>query len=292
MDDTTTTNPTSGDVADEGVNTQQTLGLDVENEAPPADGDLLGGELPDQAPEETEEVEHDGKKFRVPKELKPALMMHADYTRKTQEVAETRRALEMQQQQFQQAQHVQRQYIQDYAQLTSIDSQLQALANVNWQQLSQSDPVQAQQLFIQREQLKEARQGLAISLQQKEQMALDQQRQEAARRVKEGQEMLQREIKDWSPELAKTLSEYGVGVGFSQQELSGVQDPRAVRLLHKAYLYDQMVAKAAKPAAAQTPAAKPAGQLPAGKSTVQKDPTQMSDKEFDAWRRKQITKRS
>jgi len=43
---------------------------------------------------DVEEVELDGEKFQVPAKLKPALMMQADYTRKTQELAEIRKALE------------------------------------------------------------------------------------------------------------------------------------------------------------------------------------------------------
>jgi hypothetical protein len=40
-----------------------------------------------------EEIEHEGRKYLVPKALKPLLLMQADYTRKTQEVAEQRRAV-------------------------------------------------------------------------------------------------------------------------------------------------------------------------------------------------------
>ena len=44
--------------------------------------------------DDSEEVEHDGHKYRVPKALKPALMMHSDYTKKTQDLAEERKALQ------------------------------------------------------------------------------------------------------------------------------------------------------------------------------------------------------
>src|SRR5215475_66105 len=44
--------------------------------------------------ESLEEVEFAGKQYRLPKELKSALMMHTDYTRKTQEVAQGRRTFD------------------------------------------------------------------------------------------------------------------------------------------------------------------------------------------------------
>lgn len=44
----------------------------------PAPGDPDG--------DDTEEVEHDGQVYRIPRALKGAFLMHGDYTRKTQEL--------------------------------------------------------------------------------------------------------------------------------------------------------------------------------------------------------------
>lgn len=287
MFDPEATNPTTAPTTDDGVaDAEETLGLDAEPEL-----ETANPEEGEEVVDDTEEVDHEGKKYRVPKDIKPALMLHADYTKKTQEVAEQRRALEAQQQQFQQARELQQQNLREYAQLSSIDSQLEQFSKLNWQQLSAEDPFQAQQLWMQQAQLKEARQSLAGNLSQREQQALESQRAEAAKRVKEGQDMLTREIKNWSPEYAKTLAGYGETMGYTQQELATVQDARAIKLLHKAYLYDQLAAKASKPPPASIPNAKPSAQLPSGKSTLKKDPTQMSDAEFDAYRRKVISKR-
>lgn len=247
-------------------------------------------EVQPEAEDDSEEVEHEGQKYKVPKALKPALMMHRDYTQKTQEVAESRRALEAEQQAFQQARQAQAQNLREYAQLSAIDSQLEQFQSVNWQQLSQTDPVQAQQLFFQQTQLKEARQTLASNLQQREHQALEAQRSETAKRIKEGQEALAREIKGWNPELAKTLSDYGKRYGFSEQELGAVMDPRAIKLLHDSYTLSQLRAQASQPK--QTPAAaKPAASIPTGKSTVSKKPWDLSQKEFEAHRKAVIAKR-
>lgn len=68
-------------VADDQVNDQADYESNEDNEEGSQEDDL-------------EEVEHSGKKYRIPKELKPALMLQADYTRKTQEAAEARRAFD------------------------------------------------------------------------------------------------------------------------------------------------------------------------------------------------------
>ena len=47
-----------------------------------------------------EEIEHDGAKYKVPKPPKEAFLRQADYTTKTQTLAEERRSFEAAQQQF------------------------------------------------------------------------------------------------------------------------------------------------------------------------------------------------
>ena len=84
----------------------------------------LDDQLDDEAPEEddSEELEHDGQKYKLPKALKPLLMMQADYTQKTQALAEQRKAFEAEAAQKQQ---LMQQNIQEVAQIVNIDQQLQ-----------------------------------------------------------------------------------------------------------------------------------------------------------------------
>ena len=63
-----------------------------DDETPEADAD--GAPDEGQPEDDTEEVDWDGAKYRVPKPLKDALLRQADYTRKTQELAEQRRTVE------------------------------------------------------------------------------------------------------------------------------------------------------------------------------------------------------
>jgi hypothetical protein len=66
------------------------------------------------------------------------------------------------------------------------------------------------------------------------------------------------------------------------------KQPAVAKLLHKAELYDKLLAKQApKPQAA--PEAKPALRV-GSNAAVKKDPTKMTDKEFAAYR-KSVSKR-
>ena len=270
----------------------------------PADDSTLQGQLtgdgtdpnpnpddPTPPVDDTEEVEYEGQKYAIPKALKPALMMNADYTRKTQEVAEQRRALEAQQQQLTQQAQSQQEYLQDAAKVVALDDQIKQFEQVDWNALNQQDPVKAQQLWMTYSQLKDNRADVLGQLQQKEQQrALDSQ-QRLAKQIEESNAVLARDIKGWSPELAGKLRDFAVEkLGFSAQELGQVTDARIVKLLHRAYVGDQLVAKQMG-AATQTavPQVKPVptvgSNAPAGK-----DPGRMSTDEWMKHRNEQLRK--
>lgn len=234
---------------------------------------------------EVEEVEFEGQKYEVPRELKEALLRQSDYTRKTQEVADQRKALEQHQQQFQQAVELQNQNIQGYAQLAALQTQLDQYKDVDWTAYNQSEPQEAQQAFFQYTQLKDATQTLGQQLQQQETQALHQQRDAYTQRLEQGKAELARDIKGWNDELAGKIVDHGKTYGLTDSELSNVVDPRMVKILHDAYLYRQSLQKATKPKEAQ---AQPVGKVKSGqvKSTV--NPDKLSTKEWMKWRQKQL----
>jgi hypothetical protein len=69
------------------------------------DSSLLEPDAPPEvetSDDDSEEVDYEGEKYKLPKKLKDALLRQQDYTQKTQQVAEQRRAIEAQAQQVQQ----------------------------------------------------------------------------------------------------------------------------------------------------------------------------------------------
>jgi hypothetical protein len=164
-----------------------------------------------------------------------------DYTQKTQQVAEQRKELEAYAQQIQmqeQAFHEQMQLnnvlIEDVAKITSLDQQLNQYANVNWNQLSDNDFVEAQKLFFTYNQLQQERSQLVSQFEAKKQQVVQKQTQLMSEKIAKGKEILAKEIPNWSPETNQALLSTGKDYGFSDAELNSIVDPRHVKVLHDA----------------------------------------------------------
>jgi hypothetical protein len=247
--------------------------------------------------DDSEEIEHEGQKLKIPKAVKPLLMMQADYTRKTQEVAEQRKAVEAEREAVANQAKAEREYIQELAQLTAYDNAIKQYANVNWQQLNAQDPVQAQSLWFQYEQLRDGRNAVAGQIQQKETTRKQQEEQKAleaqqatAKQIQECYATVAREIKGWSPELIKQLDKTASEMGFTNDELRQVKDPRFIKLLHEAHLGRQLLKKQTAPTPPKQPPAKP---LPTvgGNAPAKKDPDRMSMEEYVKYRNEQLRKK-
>lgn len=215
--------------------------MTIENGAAAANDTLLCDEQTDgQGPEEVE-VTYDGKTYLLPPELKNALLRQADYTRKTQEVAQGRKALEAAHAEHHQSVAGSRAHIQDAARIVALNDQLAQFAQVDWRALQAQDPARAQALYQEFQQLKTLRDHAARAWRQKDQdQALDSQR-ATARRAQALNAQMPRLIADWSPELDSKLAVYGTEQGLSRDEMAqaALQNPHFLRLLHKGYLFDE-----------------------------------------------------
>jgi hypothetical protein len=232
------------------------------------------GDTQDVDPEVFEEVEYEGKKYALPPELKDAILRQADYTRKTQELAQTRQQAEQTFAQQQARIEAERANIQAVARLTALDERLQQYAGVDWQSLSQSDPVRAQQEFFQYQQLKDSRQQFVAQIQQHEGQRAMQEQQETARQLQDANEALSREIKGWSPEYAQSLREVAKSLGAKEEQLNGIREPWIVKALHAQKVLAEMTKKAG--AAAPAVAAKPVRTISGGNAKATVDPDKMS----------------
>lgn len=172
-----------------------------------------------------------------------------DYTKKTQEVAEQRKALEdyaqtikVQEQNFMQQVELNNALIGDIAKLQSVDNQLAQFDQVNWQELSDTDFVEAQKLFFTYNQLQQQRSTLAQDLGQKQQQLQAQQSQSIQERIAKGKEVLAKEIPNWSRETSQAIISTGKEYGFSDDELGMIVDPRHVKVLHDAMQWRKLQA--------------------------------------------------
>jgi len=250
------------------------------------DADLLAldeaadGAEDDEA--ELEEIAFDGAVFKAPPAVRDALMLRADYTRKTQELAEQRQALA-------QREALLERQSGDRARLAVMDETLAGHDQLDWEALERQDPQGAQALLRQHVQLKDARAALSAQIEdQQNQTALAEQRTRAAL-VQEGHQLLAREIPDWGVETQAKLAKAAIEeFGFSPEEISSVTDPRVVRLLHAAC--EGRRANAQSIAAQRhlnAQAARPASQVGAY-AQAGRDPSRMGIEEWMRHRKNEI----
>jgi hypothetical protein len=190
-------------------------------------------------------VKVDGKEIEVPKEeLIRGYQREADYTRKTQKLAEERKFVESE---FQQVRAEREQYAQ-YLGLLQQKLQEFEPQEPDWNRLEVEDPTEYARQWTSHQ--RRQQQKYAI---QAEQMQLNQLREfEAQKQITSvlvaETAVLKEKIPEWnSPEKAKAegkaLLEYGQNLGFSERELNSITDSRALLALHKAWKYDQMMSK-------------------------------------------------
>jgi hypothetical protein len=222
--------------------------------AEPQDEALESSEEVEANEEESEEeaprdekfiVKVDGKEIEVPKEeLIRGYQREADYTRKTQKLAEERKFVESE---FQQVRAERETYAQVLGQLQQKLQEFEP-QEPDWNRLELEDPTEYARQWTSHQ--RRQQQKFAV---QAEQMRLNQLREVEMQKqintvLAQETAILKEKIPEWtSPEKAKAegkaLLEYGQQLGFSEQELNTITDSRALLALHKAWKYDQMMSK-------------------------------------------------
>ena len=215
--------------------------------------------------DETTEIVKDGKAYKVPAALKDEILMHADYTRKTQEVAELRKTVEATLQQVQQVTQ-----LEQHAAIAigTIDAQIADFNTIDWDAWEDTDPIAAQRAWRQFGQLKESRGAALNQYQHAQQQRSLVQQQETARLVEQGQRELAASIPEWGPEKATALLTHAnKAYGFAPEELNGITDPRMIKVLNDAYQFRRASEKqqTVKKVEAQQ-AFKPAAKVATGKT--------------------------
>jgi len=229
-----------------------------EEESPDAD---------DESPEAEEETEDEeveestvytvkvnGQDVEVSEdELIKGYSRQSDYTQKTQELAEYRRQLDQGAQHLQgeiaQTQQARAQYVDAVA--TAIESNyshLQNFSTIDWERLKTED---REEYLTKRDEYRQAEDSIN-QLKQKHAEASQQQQQEDAQ---QHQQMLQEEhhkmvsiLPQWAePEtqraLAKSVTEFALSKGYTQEELSQLIDHRSILVLMQAKAYEDLTRK-------------------------------------------------
>ena len=200
-------------------------------------------------------VKVDGEEFEVSlDELRNGYQRQSDYTRKSQSLAEQRKAYEAN---LQAVQNERQQYSHILENVGKFqDIEVQKLNDIDWASLKDTDPMGYME---KRMELQEAREKSAQVKAEQTRIAHHSQQEHAVRM----QDILQHEagkLKEILPEYADPksglrdkLRDYALGLGFDQQDINNIADHRVVLVLHKAMLQDEAKNGAVKKVSKKVP---------------------------------------
>ncbi len=184
-------------------------------------------------------VKVDGKEVDVTlDELQSGYLKDSDYRKKTSEIADQRRAMDAQAQAIQQERA---QYAQALGQMQSeAERQLNEYKQIDWNRLREDDPM----LFMQRrDEQRELEKSIEDGHKQQQHLAHQAQNYQVHQfnhNVETGKEKLLSVMPDWDDAMSKSVREYGLGEGFTNEELSTLTDHRSMIMLRKAMMYDKI----------------------------------------------------
>jgi len=198
-------------------------------------------------------------------ELKSGYQRQADYTRKSQALAEQRKGTEKIQSERMQLEQERQMYANGLQMLQEQQSaKLQDFDKVEWETLKQEDPYA---YMIKKDEYRDAQERVSNVAQQQ---ALVQQEQHTAAQQVRGQ-FVQQEyarlvaaLPEWNDKdstIKKDIQEYATSVGFRPEEINQLADHRSVLVIKKAMEYDELTKKIApkKKAVRKVPKVQKAG---------------------------------
>lgn len=209
------------------------------------------------ADDDHEEVEHDGQKYKLPKALKPLLLMQADYTKKTQELAETRRTADAEIASKREAAAAEAETLLSEVQaevgkVHVLKTNLEAFEKVDWDKAWQEanadeNPAQAgmavTRAWNEYQRLQGEAKAAEAALETKKTELQKSAEQGLATRMQEVGATLAREIPGWSQETAGKIMETGKELGLEVADFATMDDPRAWKGLHALHTARQRIAE-------------------------------------------------
>ena len=235
----------------EEVSEQDMESESVEVEASNPDG-LSADDLVDQDQVEGNEelstytVKVDGKDVQVTQEeLLAGYSRQADYTRKSQVLSEQRQKADSE---LAATQQERQRYLSQLEQFnTQADSKIDELAKTDWTQLKEEDPTE---YMLKRDQYRELQENKRTVEDEQKNLQLKSQQENQVKWNEElgrQQEIMVQRLPEWTdpdkgPKLKQNIKSFAVKKGFTEQEVSSLIDARSVDVLHKAMLYENLLA--------------------------------------------------
>jgi hypothetical protein len=234
---------------------------EVEEEAPESEEE---GQADEETEEEVEEEEFDvvaeedlkytikvdGEELEVGiDELKNGYQRQADYTRKSQALAEQRKETEQIQSERMQLEQERQMYANGLQMLQEQQSaKLNEFNSVDWESLKTEDPYA---YMIKKEEFRDAQekvQGVAQQQQYVQQEQMHQQQAAKAEFVRAEYARLVEALPEWENKestIKKDIRDYAATAGFRPEEIDQLADHRSVLVIQKAMEYDKLTKKVA-----------------------------------------------
>ena len=190
-------------------------------------------------------VKIDGKDTEVTEdELLSGYSRQADYTRKSQVLAEQRKKMD---EELAATQQERQQYQSQLEQFKiQADSKLEEFKSVDWTKLKEEDPME---YALKRDQYRELQENKRLVAEEQQNLAQKQQaemqtkwNEELARQ----QEVMAQRLPEWNdpekgPKLKQSIKSFALKKGFTEQEVDSLIDARSVDVLHKAMMYETLL---------------------------------------------------
>jgi len=234
---------------------------EVEEEAPEEEEGQAEEETEEEVDEEEETeivaeedlkytIKVDGEEFEVGiEELKNGYQRQADYTRKSQALAEQRKETEAIQSERQRLEQERQMYANGLQMLQDQqNSKLQEFENIDWTALKADDPYQ---YMLKKDEYRDAQEK--VQNVQQQQMLIQQEQAEEAQKarahfVQQEYNRLVEALPEWNDQestIKKDIQEYAKSVGFLPEEINQLADHRSVLVIKKAMEYDKLTQKVA-----------------------------------------------
>ena len=215
-------------------------------------------EVTEEEETEVEEQQVEAQKFTLPfgengevievdqADLQNYVLRQQDYTKKTQELSEQRKQIDEERNSLRAIQGLANQLQDEYDNLKKVEEVEQS--SEYWEQLKAENPMQ---YLVERQELQE-RSSEREAAQQKvfamQQQLAEQNKLEHQKKLYSEAQKLEEMIPEWKDQATAEkekaeLMQFGREQNYSDEELNSVTDSRAINMLRKAYLWDQLQSK-------------------------------------------------
>ena len=207
----------------------------------------LGG-LPTEPALETETVDDgladlpwDGQTYRVPKPLKDAFMRNEDYTRKTQDLAEQRKSVEVVREIAAQKQlegAFGETIAQESQELNVIDAYFKQVGQINWAGMTSEQMMRTK---IEMDGIKDRRAALQQSIEAKKGAFHESMNQKFKELRGKARDIASKSIPGFVEQTEKEMTQFAVSQGLTEKEVDSVLlDPRSYSIVWKAMQFDKV----------------------------------------------------